>query len=107
MSYVQIQWTCNNIEEARKISQELVKKKWVACANILPHVESIYYWNGKIAEDSEVKVFFKTRDEYFVKILDYIIQHGSYDVPEISKIPILEGNPEYIRWLEAHVAQEA
>lgn len=103
MAYIQIQWTSENIEEAKKISRDLVKKKWVACANIVPDVLSIYIWGGKIQEDREVKVFFKSRDEFFAKVRDYIIEHASYDVPEISKVAITDANPDYINWLYEHL----
>lgn len=106
MAYIQIQWTCQNQEEAKKIAKELVKRKWVACANILPFVDSFYLWEGKLKEDREVKVFFKTRDDYFARVRDYIIEHASYDVPEISKIPITEANPDYIAWLVDALIEE-
>lgn len=106
MAYIQIQWTSEHAEEAKKIARELIKKRWVACANIFPEIDSIYMWQGKIQEDREVKVFFKTRDEFFSRVRDYIIQHASYDVPEISKVSIAEGNPEYVAWLYEHVSIE-
>lgn len=99
MAYIQIQWTCESLEEAKEISKKLVKKKWVACANILPYVDSFYMWDGKLKEDKEVKVFFKTRDNFFARVRDYIIEHSSYEIPEVSKIPITEANPDYINWL--------
>ena len=106
MAYVQIQWTSDSLAEAKQIAKELVRKKWVACANILPYVDSFYLWDGKMQEEKEVKVFFKTKDELFPKVRDYIIQHASYDVPEVSKIPITDANPDYITWLFEHLAEE-
>jgi len=99
MVYIQIQWTCASIEEAKKIAKELVKKKWVACANILPQVESLYIWEGAIQEDKEVKVFFKTKEEFFPRIRDFIIEHASYDVPEIAQTQVTDANPDYVQWL--------
>ena len=99
MAYIQIQWTSGKIDEAKKISKELVKRKWVACANILPHVDSFYLWEGKVQEDKEVKVFFKTKEEYFPRVRDYIIEHASYEIPEVSQILITDANPDYVRWL--------
>lgn len=105
MAYIQIQWTSDSLEEARDIAKALVKKKWVACANILPHVDSFYLWDDKLQEDKEVKVFFKTKDPYFARVRDYIIEHAHYDVPEISKILIADANPDYIAWMSEHLTE--
>ncbi|MDN3506762.1 MAG: divalent-cation tolerance protein CutA [Simkaniaceae bacterium] len=83
-----------------------IKKKWVACANILPHVESLYIWEGAIQEDKEVKVFFKTKEEYFARVRDYIVEHATYEVPEVSQIPITDANIDYINWLTDVLAKE-
>ncbi len=107
MVYIQIQWTTDSIDEAKKIAKELVKKKWVACANILPYVDSYYLWDGKMQENREVKVFFKTKDENFPRVRDYIIDHASYEIPEVSKVPITDANPDYINWLYENLAEES
>lgn len=97
--YVQVQWTAPNEKEAREIAKALVQKKLVACANILPHVDSYYIWQNELKEDREVKVFLKTRDDFFQKVADYILSHTSYEIPEISKFSITDANPDYIAWL--------
>ncbi len=105
MPYTQVQWTTNSLEEAKAISKSLIEKKLVACANIFP-IESLYQWEGSLQEDKEFKVLFKTLDEHFSPILDYILEHASYDVPEVSKVPILEANPAYANWVEECVKNE-
>lgn len=105
MAYIQIQWTTDQIDEAKAIARELVKKRWVACANILPHVESLYLWDDELHEDREVKVFFKTKDAFFARVRDYIIEHAHYDVPEVSKIPITDANPDYTAWMSEHLIE--
>lgn len=101
-SVVLILWTCATLEEARRICHELVEKKLVACANIIPHVESIYLWEDKVESGNESKVFLKTLDSHFQQVRDYIREHCSYDVPEVSKITIDAGNPDYLRWVGEH-----
>ncbi|HSW72488.1 MAG TPA: divalent-cation tolerance protein CutA, partial [Chlamydiales bacterium] len=88
-----------NLEEARKVARHLIEKKLVACANIIPHIESLYLWNDKIETDQEVKVIFKTEDRHFDTIRDYIEKNGSYEVPEVSKITLDEINPAYKTYL--------
>jgi len=97
--YVQIQWTCASKEEAQRICKALVEKKMIACANIIPQVQSIYFWEGKVEEGEEVKVLIKTLNEKFSEILHFILKNGSYEVPEVSKFEIKEGNPAYLKWL--------
>ncbi|NGX40124.1 MAG: Divalent-cation tolerance protein CutA [Chlamydiae bacterium] len=107
MVYVQIQWTTESLQEAKTIARALLEKRLIACANILPEVQSLYLWKGKIEESTEVKVFFKTTDSLFLKVRDYILEHASYDVPEISKIEITGANPAYTTWLQESVTQSA
>lgn len=95
-----ILWTCANIEEARRICQSLVEQKLVACANLIPQIESIYFWEGKIESSNEVKVFLKTLDSHFENVKEHIKKHCSYEVPEISKILFDGGNSEYFSWIE-------
>jgi len=103
---IQIQWTCGTIEEASEVAKALVEKRLVGCANIIPHVESIYLWEGKLRQDQEVKVLFKTIESNFEKVKDYILAHASYEVPEISQVQISDANPEYEEWLVQSLKNE-
>lgn len=98
--YIQIQWTCGSIDEAREVAHKLVKERLVACANIIPWVESIFVWNGKIDVAQESKVIFKTRADLFEKVKDKILQHAKYEISEILQLPISKGNPDYLRWVD-------
>ncbi len=99
-STILILWTCATLEEARRICEELVEKRMIACANLIPHVESIYLWEKRVEQGNEVKVFLKTLDSQFAAVRDYIKIHCTYDVPEISKIQIDDGHQDYFRWIE-------
>lgn len=98
--YVQIQWTCKNLEEARTIARALIEQKLVACANFIPSIESYYMWEGELEQENEVKVLLKTCKEHFDKISAYIKQYSSYEVPEIAMIHIEKGNPDYVNWIQ-------
>ncbi|NGX53982.1 MAG: Divalent-cation tolerance protein CutA [Chlamydiae bacterium] len=97
--FIQIYWTCGNIEEAREISRYLVQNHLVACANIIPKVESIYLWKEKLETGKEVKVIFKTREEKFEAVKEAILARCSYDVPEILQVPITDGHQPYLNWV--------
>jgi periplasmic divalent cation tolerance protein len=99
MDYIQIYWTCGSLDEARDIARKLVQMRLVACANIIPWVESIFMWNESLDTAQETKVIFKTRDDRFEQVKQFILEHAKYEVPEILKVPILDGNPEYLKWV--------
>lgn len=107
IKYIQIEWTCPSLEEGRKIAKALVEQRLVACANLVPLVESIYHWEGKIETDQEVKVLLKTESVHFERIKSYIETHASYDVPAILVFPIQEGNGSYLAWLSEAVTSSA
>ena len=99
--YVIIIWTAANIEEARNISRKLVEERHVACASLIPTVESIYEWEGRIETSQESKVLFKTRREKFAAVEQVIRENCSYDVPEITAISLETGHQPYFDWIDA------
>jgi periplasmic divalent cation tolerance protein len=91
--------TFPDAETARRISNELVAQKFVACANILPSVESIYTWKGKIEKADETLVFFKLSEVRQAAFQEKLRSLHPYDVPEIVFVPISSGLPDYLRWV--------
>jgi periplasmic divalent cation tolerance protein len=100
--FIQIQWTAPTIEEARQVARQLVEKKYVACANIIPFMESIYIWENRLESTQEVKVFLKTRLENFDLVKSFIEGNTSYSVPEITQIQVDQANPAYVHWVMAN-----
>ncbi len=96
---IYIFWSCRDKKEAKKIIEELLDKRLVACASILPEIESIYRWEGKIEESREVKVILKTLVEHYDAIENTILTQCSYEVPEILQVDIVQGNPRYLSWV--------
>ena len=103
---IYIFWTCRSREEAKKIIFGLLDRHLVACASIFPEVESIYRWEGKIEEGKEVKVILKTQSKHFDPICKYILENGSYEVPEILQVDIPKGNPRYFAWVKEETSLE-
>lgn len=98
--YIEIHWTSGSIDEARKISRYLVQERFVACAQIIPWIESIYMWNNNLETAQESKIVMKTRLEHYEKIKEIILQNCKYEVPEITYHHIDGGNKEYLDWLK-------
>ena len=91
--------TFPNAEIARRISNQLVSERFAACANILPSIESIYRWKGKIESANETLVFFKVSDDRQSAFQDKLRSVHPYDVPEIIFVPVASGLPDYLRWV--------
>lgn len=85
---------------AKAIAQQLVEKRLAACANILPQVQSIYRWNGAIEEASEVTLLIKTTQARYSDLEASIKAAHPYEVPEIIAMPIVQGVPQYLDWIE-------
>jgi len=91
--------TFPDAETARRISNQLVNEKFVACANILPGLESIYCWKGKLERGNETLVFFKLSENRQAAFQEKLRSLHPYEVPEIIFVPIASGLPEYLRWV--------
>ena len=97
--YVVVFITASSYEEARKIGDALVSQKKAACVNIVPRVNSLFRWKGKIEEAEESLLVVKTRTKLFPEVVSTVKEIHSYDVPEIIALPIVEGNPDYLQWI--------
>jgi periplasmic divalent cation tolerance protein len=91
--------TFPDAETARRISNQLVSEKFAACASVLPAVESIYRWKGKIETGNEILVFFKLSEDRQPAFQEKLRSLHSYEVPEILFLPIIGGLPDYLRWV--------
>ena len=98
-NYILIMVTCASKEEAHKISGQLLRKRLVACASILPKIESKFWWKGKLDSAREILVTMKTVRSNFKKIEALIKSLHSYEVPEIIAVPIVAGSRDYLDWI--------
>ena len=91
--------TFPDAEIARRISNQLVSERFVACANILPAIESIYRWKDKIESENETLVFFKLSEDRQSAFQDKLRSLHPYDVPEIIFVSIASGLTDYLQWV--------
>ena len=92
--------TCPSRKDALKIKNLLLKRRLVACVNIIQGVNSFFRWQGKIDSASEVMLLAKTARVNFKEIIACVTAVHSYDVPEIIAIPIIDGNKSYLDWID-------
>ncbi len=91
--------TASSEAEAHKIASHLVETQLAACVNILPHVESVYRWQGKVESNREWLLLIKTSAERFPAARDAIRAMHSYQLPECIAINIADGSEGYLEWL--------
>ena len=93
--------TASSEEEAHKIAELLVNEKKAACVNILPGVDSLFWWEGKIESARESLLLVKTKASLFPEVVELVKRTHSYEVPEIIALPIIAGSEDYLKWLDA------
>jgi periplasmic divalent cation tolerance protein len=91
--------TAGSEDEARKVAHNLVEHQLAACVNIVPGIESIYRWQGKVESAHEWLLLIKTTAEKFPAVRDAIRKVHSYDLPECIAIEIEDGSAEYLQWI--------
>ncbi len=105
-SYIVVLVTASSPDEAAGIAKKLVADRLAACVNILPSIRSIYRWQGKICDDSEVLLVIKTQDRKLDRLMDRIKEIHSYDLPEMIVLPIIGGWEPYLAWLKKETADD-
>lgn len=90
---------CASMEEAKSLARLVLERRLAACANIIPTIHSLYWWEGKLEEGNETLLLLKAPYNYYEAIEQLIRSQHSYQVPAILQIPIHRGLPEYLRWL--------
>ena len=98
--------TCGSEAEAAKIGRYLVEQGMAACVNVIPRIESIYRWQGKVESSAEWLLLIKTTVEKFSEVRAAISELHSYDLPECIAIAIEDGSPEYLAWIGDSVGPE-
>jgi periplasmic divalent cation tolerance protein len=97
--------TSGTEEEAHKIAELLLGRRKAACVNILPGVDSSFWWQGKLDLARESLLIIKTRTSLLPEIIELVKSVHSYEVPEIIALPIVGGNEDYLRWIDDEVKE--
>ena len=91
--------TFADAETARQVARTLVEERLAACANLVPQIESIYRWQGKIESGTEVLVLFKTTHGRYQQFEQRLRALHPYEVPEIVALPLAGGFDPYLNWV--------
>jgi periplasmic divalent cation tolerance protein len=98
--------TAANRDEAVRLAEMMVAARLAACVQILPEMESVYRWQGKIERQQEVLVIAKTAASKFEKLEREVRAIHSYDTPEIVALPLTAASSPYLEWLKTSITVE-
>jgi len=94
-------------KEGERIGRMLVESRLAACVNLIPHLLSIYRWEGKIQEEGEFLLMIKTTADRFAELREKVKRIHSYEVPEVLALPVLDGNTDYMEWVYRETRPES
>ena len=97
--------TAATVEEAGKIGKALVEARLAACANVIGAIQSYYWWEGAVQQDTEAALILKTRADLVEALTAKVKELHSYDCPCVVALPIEGGNPEFLAWIDAETKE--
>lgn len=89
---------------AEQIAETLIDERLAACVNLLPAMQSIYRWKGKVERAEEVQLIIKTSEARFAAIAARLRTLHPYEVPEVLMLRIDAGADAYVAWIHAQTA---
>ena len=96
---------CASADEAETIAGRLIELRLAACVNVLAGARSFYRWQGAIENAGEWLLIIKTSRARFESLRAELERLHSYEVPEIVALPIVDGAPNYLSWLDAETRE--
>jgi periplasmic divalent cation tolerance protein len=98
---------CGSEEEAARIAAKLIDARLAACVNLIPKIRSFYRWRGKIEDSTEWMLVIKTSRPCFEPLRSVLEAAHSYELPEVLALPVIDGSPNYLAWLDGELAPVA
>ena len=95
--------TAPNVKTARMLARTALKARLIACANLIPKIESHYWWQEKIESGTEALLLLKTTTARLAELEKLIVANHPYDTPEFLVLPLDRGNKRYLNWLNGSV----
>ena len=95
--------TAPNVKTARMLARTALKARLIACANLIPKIESHYWWQEKIESGAEALLLLKTTTARLAELEKLIVANHPYDTPEFLVLPLDRGNKRYLNWLNGSV----
>jgi periplasmic divalent cation tolerance protein len=94
--------TAPDLKTARVLAKAALRAQLIACANLIPKIESHYWWRGKIESGAEVLLVLKTQKSKLAALEKLVLAQHPYDTPEFLVLPLSAGNKKYLDWLKSN-----
>ena len=107
MDYKLVYITTSGVEEAEKIGRTLVTERLAACVNILAGMRSLYWWEGRVQDETEAVLLAKTTGERLEALTARVKSLHSYDCPCVVALGLAGGNQEFLAWIERETSPGA
>ena len=98
--------TTGTDEEADEVAKALLKNRYAACVNIVPKINSLFWWHDKLDSARESLLIVKSKASLLHEIVRLVKEVHSYEIPEIVALPIIGGNPDYLSWIGKEIKQD-
>jgi periplasmic divalent cation tolerance protein len=98
--YAVVTTTTDEEEKARSLASEVINGRLAACAQVYP-ISSVYRWEGKVEQEREWRIDFKTRGNLVERLAERIGELHDYNTPEIIAVPVHSGSAAYLSWVTA------
>src|SRR5579863_7084113 len=96
--------TCDSAEEAERLARTLVDQHLAACVSVIAPARSFYRWKGAVMDTAEWLLIIKSSRPLFDRLRAALESAHSYELPEIIALPVIEGSPDYLAWLDQELA---
>ena len=96
--------TAPDLKTARGLAKSALQAKLIACANLIPKIESHYRWQGKIESSAEVLLVLKTQKTQLAALEKLVMASHPYDTPEFLVLTVTGGSKKYLGWLAENCA---
>ncbi len=103
--YIQVITTAEKREDIQKIAKEAVGKRLAACAQAIGPITSTYWWENNMEEAEEWLLIMKTHRDLYKALESAIKEIHPYEVPEIMALPVIDGNRDYLNWLDMEIVK--
>ena len=92
-------------EEGKELIGKMISERMIACGNVMTSpMESFFWWSNEVVVDKEYLLLFKTHSSKVDQIIEYVVNHHPYDLPEIIFFPIQSAYPLFLRWISSSLS---
>lgn len=89
------------------LCRQLVSARLASSAHVINNVHSIYQWQGDVHESTEARAFLRSRARLADALTTYVVERHPYDVPNVTVLPIIAGNPDYLDWIRTETTADS